>query len=190
MKTKQNIAIFASYNGSNLDPIYKACINNDLNISISTIITNNSDAKVINKAKKLNIPYHIINDKNTKDIDKKIIEVLEATDCNMIVLAGYMKKLSATITQKYKIINSHPSLLPKYGGAGMYGKFVHHAVINNKEEYSGITIHYVNDKYDDGEIILQKKLKLKENETAQSLEEKIKELESKTIVKALQVCLK
>ena len=107
-----------------------------------------------------------------------------------MVLSGYMKKLSSNIVNNFTVINTHPSLLPLYGGIGMYGKYVHEAVIKNKEQKSGVSVHYVNEHYDDGKIILQEELILNENENAQSLENKIKELEKETIVKALKICLK
>ena len=190
MKKNNNIAIFASHNASNLEPIYKASLTGELNITIGTIITNNSNANVINKANQLNIPCFIVNSKNTKDVNLRIIEILQDYQCNLIVLAGYMKKISSTLTNNYKIINTHPSLLPKYGGVGMYGKYVHEAVIKNKEKYSGVTVHYVNDDYDDGEIIYQEELILNNNETVQSLGNRIKTLESTAIINALKICLK
>jgi phosphoribosylglycinamide formyltransferase-1 len=100
-----------------------------------------------------------------------------------------MKKVPLKVTNNFKIINSHPALLPNYGGAGMYGRYVHEAVIKNQEKMSGVTIHEVNENYDEGEIILQKSLTLCENETVESLEKKIKALEKSTIVEGLQKCL-
>ena len=100
-----------------------------------------------------------------------------------------MKKVGANITQNFKVINSHPALLPNYGGAGMYGRFVHEAVIKNGEKMSGVTLHEVDENYDEGKIILQKKLSLVKDETANSLEAKIKELEKIAIVEAFQALI-
>ena len=100
-----------------------------------------------------------------------------------------MKKVSPAICNNFKVINSHPALLPKYGGKGMYGKFVHEAVIANKEKISGVTIHEVNEFYDEGKILYQESLTLNDNESALSLEEKIKALEQTAIVHGLQRCL-
>jgi len=101
-----------------------------------------------------------------------------------------MKKISQKITQNFTIINCHPSLLPKHGGVGMYGRYVHESVIKSSDKISGVTIHKVNEEFDKGEILLQKELKVEENETIQSLEIRIKELEKLAIVEALKSCLK
>ena len=101
-----------------------------------------------------------------------------------------MKKISSKLTNNFKVINSHPSLLPKYGGQGMYGRYVHEAVVKNNEKISGVTVHEVNEKYDDGKIILQKQLDISEGETPQTLEQKIKALEKSAIVESFIKCLK
>ncbi len=185
-----NIAILASHNGSNLDAIYEAIQTQKLDAKVSLIISNNTNAKVLEKAKKFSIDSYVVNQKTTSVPDEKIAELLTEYQCDCVVLSGYMKKLSPQITENFKIINSHPALLPKYGGSGMYGRFVHEAVIANKESKSGVSIHFVNENYDEGEIILQKELILSENETVESLEKKIKELERQAVVEALETCLK
>jgi phosphoribosylglycinamide formyltransferase-1 len=190
MKTKQNIAIFASYNGSSLDNLYSLCKDNKLSASIELIITNNTCANILNKAKKYNIDNYIINSNNTNNINKKILKLLKNYDIDYVLLMGYMKKVSSDITKQYKIINTHPALLPSYGGIGMFGRYVHDAVIKNKEQYSGVTVHYVNENYDEGEIIIQEKILLDTDETVNSLEIKIKNLEKLLIIKALKLCLK
>lgn len=181
----QNLAIFASHNGTIFDTLYKE---SDFNISL--IISNNSDAKILQKATKHNIPNFIVNDKLYENSDKKIEELLKTYNCHYIFLAGYMKKISANLLNKFNIINSHPALLPKYGGKGMYGRFVHEAVILNKDLVSGITIHEVNENYDEGAIILQKKISLEANESIASLEKKIKALEQKVVLEGLRICLR
>jgi len=183
------IAILSSHNGSGFEALYEALKNNILNIDIPLIISNNSNAKVLDKAKKLNIDNYIINNKLFDNIDKKIYELLKQYDCKIVFLSGYMKKISSIITNNFNVINSHPSLLPLYGGGGMYGRFVHEAVINNKEKISGVTIHKVNENYDEGEIILQKTLQIDKNETSKTLEDKIKLLEKETIVDGFKLYL-
>lgn len=178
------IAILASYNGSGFDALYQACKNNILNIEIVLVISNNSDAKVFHKAKNYGIEYKTINNKLYNDVDKEIYDLLTNLKCEYIFLSGYMKKISPFLTNSFKIINSHPSLLPNYGGAGMYGRLVHEAVIKNKEKISGVTIHEVNENYDEGKIVLQNTLELASNETVETLENKIKDLEKTTIVEA------
>jgi phosphoribosylglycinamide formyltransferase-1 len=184
------IAVLASHNGSGLDALYKASLEKTLNIQIALVISNNTNANVLKNATRYGIDNFIINDKTTSNPHAKIEELLHQYGCEYVFLAGYMKKLSANITNNFKIINSHPALLPKYGGTGMYGRFIHEAVIENGESISGVTIHEVNENYDEGKIILQNSISLSQNETVDSLEKKIKALEVKTIVEGFKLCLK
>jgi phosphoribosylglycinamide formyltransferase-1 len=187
----KKIAVLASGNGSGFEAIYNATANNDLDASVEVVISNNTDAPVLKKAEKFGIDNYLIN-KNSingdKTPDEKLEEVLDTYNCDYIFLSGFMKKISDPIVEKYKnrIINSHPSLLPKYGGKGMYGTFVHEAVIKNKETTTGVTIHFVNEVYDEGRIILQDSVEVKADDTPLTLEKKVKEQESKAIIKALK----
>lgn len=188
------IGILASYNGSGFETIQKAIENKILDAKVVVVITNNTNAGVLEKAESYNIPYFIINDKRYpgQDIDDKITRLLLEFECDYIFLSGYMKKIESKLLKAYpnKIINTHPAILPSiYGGVGMYGRFVHEAVIKNGEKESGVTIHFVNEVYDEGEKILVKKLKLEENETVDTLEEKIKNLEKEAIVEAFKKLL-
>ncbi|MCG3688643.1 phosphoribosylglycinamide formyltransferase [Aliarcobacter butzleri] len=188
------IGILASYNGSGFETIQKAIENKILDAKVVVVITNNTNAGVLEKAESYNIPYFIINDKRYpgQDIDDKITRLLLEFGCDYIFLSGYMKKIESKLLKAYpnKIINTHPAILPSiYGGVGMYGRFVHEAVIKNGEKESGVTIHFVNEVYDEGEKILVKKIKLEENETVDTLEEKIKNLEKEAIVEAFKKIL-
>lgn len=183
------IAVLASHNGNGFDALLKAQILGDLDIEIVLVISNNSDAKVLQKAKLNNIDVHVVNSKTSSDTQESIQELLTSYGVDFVFLSGYMKKIPAKITQMFKILNSHPALLPAYGGNGMYGRYVHEAVINNKEKFSGVTIHMVNEEFDEGEIILQKQLKLDSEETVDSLETKVKQLEKTAIVEAFKICL-
>ena len=190
----KKIGILASYNGSGFETIQKAIIEKKLNAKVVVVITNNTNAGVLEKAESYNIPYFIINDKRYpgQDIDDKIARLLLEFDCDYIFLSGYMKKIGSKLLSVFpnKIINTHPALLPSiYGGVGMYGRFVHEAVIKNAEKKSGVTIHYIDEVYDEGEIILTKELEIVQNETIDSLENRIKELESIAIVEAFQKLL-
>jgi phosphoribosylglycinamide formyltransferase-1 len=185
-----NIAILASYNGSALDALFPASIEGKLNINLSCVITNNTNANVLNKAHQYHIPSFVVNQKTALKTDIRIVEILREHKCTHIFLAGYMKKISPLITNLFNVINSHPALLPKFGGKGMYGRFVHEAVINNKETHSGVTIHEVNEQYDEGKVILQKSLLLANDETVDTLEVKIKALEKIAIIEGLNLCLK
>ena len=190
----KKIGILASYNGSGFETIQKAIIEKKLNTKVVVVITNNTNAGVLEKAEFYNIPYFIINDKRYpgQDIDDKIARLLLEFDCDYIFLSGYMKKIGSKLLSVFpnKIINTHPALLPSiYGGVGMYGRFVHEAVIKNAEKKSGVTIHYIDEVYDEGEIILTKELEIAQNETVDSLENRIKELESIAIIEAFQKLL-
>ena len=188
------IGILASYNGSGFETIQKAINEKILNAKVVVVITNNSNAGVLEKAESYDIPHFVINDKRYpgQDIDDKISRLLLEFGCDYIFLSGYMKKIESKLLSAFpnKIINTHPAILPsQYGGKGMYGRFVHEAIIENKEKKSGVTIHYVNEVYDEGEKILVKELLLDENETVDSLENRIKELEKEAIVEAFKKLL-
>lgn len=185
----KKLAILASHNGSGFEAIQDAIKNGTLQASVEIVISNNSDAKVLEKAKDFGIPSYVTNKSTDNNPDEKIAQLLKEYDCSYVFLSGYMKKISPDLTNNFKIINSHPSLLPAFGGAGMYGRFVHEAVIAAGVTESGVSIHEVNENYDEGEIILQKKLALTTNETVDSLENKIKSLEKTAIIEALQKCL-
>ena len=190
----KKIGILASYNGSGFETIQKAIETGILNAKVEVIITNNSNAGVLEKASKYGIKSFVINKNLFQDenLDLKISQILKEYGCDYIFLSGYMKKIEDNMLKTFenKIINTHPAILPSiYGGAGMYGHFVHEAVVKNGEKKSGVTIHYVNENYDEGEKILIKELLLDENETAQTLENKIKELEKIAIVEAFKKVL-
>jgi phosphoribosylglycinamide formyltransferase-1 len=186
----KKIGILSSHNGSGFDTIVQACNDGVLNAKVVVVISNNSDALVLKKAKRQGIDSFIINTKlfANENLDEKITALLQSYACDYVFLSGYMKKIEKNLLQAYPnaIINSHPALLPKFGGVGMYGSYVHEAVIAAKEAYSGCTVHFVNEEYDKGEYIVQKSLKINENETVQELEQRIKKLESVTIIEAFQ----
>ena len=190
----KKIGILASYNGSGFETIQKAIEDKILDAKVVVIITNNSDAGVLKKASKYGIKSFVIN-KNLfpdENLDLKISQILKEYGCDYIFLSGFMKKIEDNMLKTFenKIINTHPAILPSiYGGAGMYGHFVHEAVVKNGEKKSGVTIHYVNENYDEGEKILIKELFLDENETAETLENRIKELEKIAIVEAFKKVL-
>jgi len=183
------IAILASHNGSGFDTLYDAYKNKLLDIEIVLVISNNSNAKVLQKANDIGIENTIINNKLYEDAEQTIFNLLQEKQCDIVFLSGYMKKISSILTNNFRIINSHPSLLPLYGGPGMYGIYVHEAVISNCETISGVTIHEVNENYDEGKIILQQSLELDSKETVHSLEKRIKNLEKTTIVEAFKTVL-
>lgn len=185
MKPK-HIAIFASGQGSNAAKIIEYFNGHDF-IRISLIVTNNPKAKIIDVAQQNGIPFHITN-KEDFFSEQSIVSLLQYHQINFIVLAGFLLKIPASLIQVYpnKIINIHPALLPKYGGKGMYGMHVHDAVIKASEKESGITIHYVNEELDKGNIVFQAKCKIENGETPESLSQKIRKLEHEYYAKTIE----
>lgn len=171
-----NIAVFASGNGSNAINIYNY-FKNHSTINFTSIYCNNQNAGIIDKSKELNINCRVFD--KTDWQTEVIINELICQKIDFIILAGFLWLIPANLIKSFnnKIINIHPSLLPKYGGKGMYGENVHKAVIFNNEIESGISIHIVNEKYDEGKIIFQKKIVLNENENPETLAAKIHKLE-------------
>ena len=186
----KKIGILSSHNGSGYIIIDDACKSGQLDAQVVVVISNNSKANVINTAKSRETASYVINSNlfPNEDLDEKITSLFVDFECDYIFLSGYMKKLESKLITRYqnKIINSHPALLPKFGGKGMYGRFVHESVIEAKEKTSGVTIHFVNEEYDKGEFILQKSLNIVESCTVDQLEDDIKKLESLSIVEAFQ----
>ena len=171
----QKIAIMASGSGSNAQKIIEYFSDN-LNIKVDCLLSNNPRAYALERAKKLGIDTFIFD--RHQFYDSLFIEnLLLERRINLVVLAGFLWLVPEKLVQKFKIINIHPALLPKYGGKNMYGNRVHQAVIDNKEPFSGITIHYVNEVYDDGKIIFQAECPVDPSDTAESLAEKIHQLE-------------
>lgn len=175
----KNIAVFASGSGTNAENIILFFQNSDL-AKVELVITNNPFAGVIQKAMNNDVDCIINLFQSEQDIDK-LIEMLFEYQIDFIVLAGFLKLIPQKIIDLFpnKILNIHPALLPLYGGKGMYGKFVHQKVIDNNEKESGISIHFVNKFYDEGQIIAQFKCEVDKNENADSLAEKIHVLEYK-----------
>ena len=186
---KVKILILASGNGSNAENIINYFRDKFYDIEWR-VITNNSKAGVIEKSKKLNISFLILN-KEQFENDSALFEI-EKLNPSLIILAGFLLKISENIIEKFpnKIINIHPSLLPAYGGKGMYGMNVHNKVIENLERESGITIHYVNKNYDEGEIIFRKKLTIKYPCSPGELAKNIHDLEMEFFPKIIEDLIK
>jgi len=171
------IAIFASGSGSNAEKICEY-FSERTDVEVSLILTNNPQAGVIQRARKLHIPV-VIFDRKTFYETERILQLLQNDHTDFIVLAGFMMLIPTFLVQSYagKMVNIHPALLPKYGGKGMYGHFVHEAVVAAKEKESGITIHFVNEHYDEGNIIFQATCEVSESDSADDVAEKIHVLE-------------
>ena len=186
----KKLAIFASGSGSNTENVCNYFANH-ADIEVVFICTNKRDAFIVKRAEKLNIPVIFIT-KTELNSFVDLHEKLKNDKVDVIILAGFLLKLPTIMVEKYpnRILNIHPSLLPKYGGRGMYGDNVHKAVLENKEIESGISIHFVNQKYDEGELILQEKCSISENETLETLAAKIHQLEKKYLPLTIEKVLK
>lgn len=143
-----NLVVFASGNGSTFQAIIDAIKSGKLNAKINLLVSNNKNAYCLERAKKEEIPTYLISSKKMEEIDDELFQVLKNYNIDLIVLAGYLRMIGPKLLGKYKIINTHPSLLPKFGGKGMHGMNVHQAVIDAKEKVSGVTVHFVNSEYD------------------------------------------
>jgi phosphoribosylglycinamide formyltransferase-1 len=176
---KKSIALFASGNGSNAVNLIHF-FQNHPKIEVKTLICNKADAPVVAKAESLGVEVLVFSNEEFES-GLTVLQELDYRAIEWIVLAGFLRKIPVNIIRGYqnRIINIHPSLLPKYGGKGMYGKFVHNAVIEAKELKSGISIHLVNEEFDDGEILAQFETELTGDDTCDSLTEKIHALEHK-----------
>jgi len=186
----KRLAIFASGNGSNAQRIVEYFSGNK-RVEINLILTNNSSAGVLERAAKLSVESAVFN-KNEFVENGKVDNLLRDYKIDFVVLAGFLWLIPSFLIKNYpgRIVNIHPALLPKYGGKGMYGSRVHESVIANGEKQSGISIHYVNQKYDEGQIIFQATVDIEEGETVKSLAEKIHDLEYEHFPKIIEKVLK
>ncbi len=183
---KFKVAVFISGNGSNFKNLVFESLKKKSEYEIKLVISNKVSAKGLIHAKKFKIKKKIINYLNKKNAEKNILSELKKNKIDLICLAGFMKILSKTLIKKFKgkIINIHPSLLPKYKGLN-----THQRAINNKEKYSGCTVHYVNSRLDSGKIILQKKVKILKTDTSNKLAKRILKQEHILYPKALKKVL-
>jgi len=170
-----HLGFLASHRGSNIEVILNEIERGMLKASANVIISNNPNAPVLDIGKERDIPSYCLNQNNRKDSNKAILETLRKYEVNLLVLAGYMKKLGDKVIQAYpdRVLNIHPALLPKYGGKGMYGMYVHEAVIKSNDVESGATIHIVTTEYDKGRIISQYKIPRYEQDTPKTLAKRV-----------------
>jgi len=174
----KRIVIFASGSGTNAENIIKYFQKSNI-ARVVRVLSNKKDAKVLDRSSTLNISNMYFSRTDFYDSDKVLNLLIKEAD--FIVLAGFLWRVPEKIIALFpkKIINIHPALLPKYGGKGMYGMHVHKAVIDNNEKETGITIHFVNENYDEGAVIFQDKVKVDKEDTPESIAQKIHQLEYK-----------
>ena len=183
---KKRIAIFASGNGSNAENIFRYFKHHE-KIKVVILLANKPQAHVLNRAQKHGIETCIFNKHTFLETDN-ILQMLQKLKVDLIVLAGFLWLIPQSMITTFpnRIINIHPALLPKYGGKGMYGMHVHQAVIENKDTESGITIHYVNPQYDQGQIIFQTTCKLSLGDTPEEVQKKVHQLEREHFPKVIE----
>jgi len=187
---KKRIAIFASGSGSNAQKIMEHFKRNS-EAEVVLILTNNPQAYVLQRADNFEIPSHIFTREEFYKTDN-IIKLLKNLQVDLIVLAGFLWLVPENLLKAFpnKIINLHPALLPKYGGKGMYGDHVHHAVLAAGEEESGITIHFVNEKFDEGEILHQSRFKIEPGDTLEIIKFKGQQLEHQHFPRVIESLLR
>jgi len=189
-----NMAVFASGSGSNFINLFNKTTNNNLNGKIVLLVSNNPNSGAVKFAKNSDISVKIINKfryKNKTTINKEYKSSLKENKIDLILLAGFMKKIPVDLIKIYrnKILNIHPSLLPKYGGKGFFGMNVHNAVFNSNEKFSGATVHYVNKDYDRGPILIQKKVEIQSCKGPNEIAKKVLKIEHEIFPKAVQIFL-
>ncbi len=186
----KRIVIFASGSGTNAENLIKF-FQNRRNASVILVLTNNPHAKVLDRCKALKVSAMSFNHMALNE-SGHVLNLLKILKPDLIVLAGFLWKFPEAILNEFpdKVINVHPALLPKYGGKGMFGMHVHEAVVANKETKTGITIHYVNEHYDEGTIIFQADCEVKSTDSAEDVAAKIHELEMEHFPKVVEGLLK
>jgi phosphoribosylglycinamide formyltransferase-1 len=187
---KKRIAIFASGSGSNAQKIMEH-FKRSADAEVVLVLTNNPQAYVLQRADNFEIPSHIFSRQEFYETDE-VIRILKNLQVDLVVLAGFLWLVPQSLLSAFpnKIINLHPALLPKYGGKGMYGDNVHQAVLANKEEESGITIHFVNEQFDEGEIIHQSKFRIDADDNLEMVKFKGQQLEHQHFPKVIENLLK
>ncbi|RMA66095.1 phosphoribosylglycinamide formyltransferase [Ulvibacter antarcticus] len=183
---KKRIVIFASGSGTNTQNLIQYFQHSEI-AEVVLVLSNKKDAKVLKRANDLNVSV-LYFDKAMLFSSENILKQLITLKTDYIILAGFLLKFPEHILKEFpkRVINLHPALLPKYGGKGMYGQHVHEAVVANKETETGISIHYVNEHYDEGAIIFQKSVKLSEKDTPESVAKKVHELEYEWFPKVIE----
>ncbi len=185
----KKIAIFASGSGTNAQNIIEHFQGHET-IAVALVLSNRKDAYVLTRATNLGVPIFNFTREEFYETDV-VMEKLKDAQVDFVVLAGFLWLIPKNILQRYsgRMINIHPALLPKYGGKGMYGRYVHEAVINSGDTESGISIHYVNEKYDEGEIIFQACCPVKKEDTPETLAERVHQLEYEHFPAVIEQCL-
>jgi len=186
--TPVRLAVFASGEGSNLRNIYQRIHDGELkNVELALVVSNNSRSGALEVARAADIPSRHLSTRTHVDLAKAMLDVLAEFRVNLIVLAGYMKLLPNEVVEAYagRILNIHPALLPEFGGAEMYGLRVHEAVLAAHRKVSGATVHLVTSNFDEGPIVMQQTCEVRDDDTAQSLQDRVQKVEYDLYPKAI-----
>lgn len=181
-----DLVVFASGGGTTLQAIIDAIEKKELNCQINLVVSNSKDAYALERAKNVGIDTYVIQSKKADEIDAELETLLSQYEIDLIVLAGYLKKIGPKLVKNYRIINTHPSLIPKFCGKGMYGMKVHEAVVKAGEKMSGATVHFVNEHYDEGNIISQTQIQVLPTDTADDVAEKVKVAEKIQLIRVIR----
>ena len=186
----ERLGFLASHNGTNMQSIINACRRGRLSALPVVVISNNGASGALERAENEGIPAYHIGSRTfpePDDLDRAICETLKRHEVDLVILAGYMKRLGPRTLAEFRgrIINIHPSLLPKYGGRGMYGEKIHEAVLAAGDTETGVTVHLVNEDYDAGPVLAQVKIAVREGDTARSLADRVLAVEHETYVDTL-----
>jgi len=180
-----NIVVFASGSGTTLQSIIDNINSGVLKSHILLVVSDRPNAYALTRAKENGINTYVIKSTGTDKVDEELVAALKPYDVDLIVLAGYLKLIGPKLIKNYTIINTHPALLPKFGGRGMYGMNVHRAVVAAKERHSGATLHFVNENYDEGDIIRQVKVAVAPTDTPEIVSQKVQTAEKIQLVEEL-----
>ena len=189
--TTQRLAVLASGEGSTLSYLIDACDRRQLDAQVEVVIANNSSCGALKRAASARIPYQHLSlqsERSAPALDQRMLQSLIDYQIHWVLLLGYLKPLGSRVLAHFpdRVINTHPSLLPQYGGQGMYGRHVHQAVIDDQCQQTGVTVHYVNQDYDQGKIIAQKTIDVDVAETVDSLMQKVKTIEQPFLIQTLR----
>lgn len=185
------LGFLASHGGSAMQAIVDACRESRLAADLQVVISNNRGSVSLQRGGEVGLATYVLNGKTHPDpeeLDLAILEALRAHDVDLVVLSGYMKKIGPRTLDAYRnrILNVHPALLPKFGGKGMYGRYVHEAVLEAGERVTGVTVHIVDEEYDHGPVVAQRELPVRDDDTPESLAERVGELEGVLFVETLR----
>lgn len=184
------LGVLASHNGSTLQAILDACARGALNAEVAVVISNNKRSMALERARASGVNAHTINAITHPDpggVDRAIATTLNEAHCDWVILAGYMKRLGPVTLKSFdqRVLNVHPSLLPKYGGQGMYGLAVHEAVLAAGDAITGATVHRVSDEYDEGEILAQSNVSVRPGDSAELLQKRVQAAERGLLIDTL-----